>query len=154
MSKPIIAARVNAAEFEAATRAAQSVTAESDHARQAAEIVNRLRAHQPQTISQLIRVICGLPPAPVAAESLANGDEARTTRIYAKVSAGEKAQAERFLDDYPRARKLAERIEERLRQFAPIATPAQLARAIIGLEQTSVGAPAGNRNAARKEKAR
>jgi len=162
MFKPIIAARVNHAELKAATRTAHSITADSDHRAQAQAIVDRLRLHQPETVSQLIRVICGLPPAPVAAQSLADGDEARITRIYAKVSEAERVIVSRFLVDYARARKLSARIEARLRRLASWieahkeqrasrsrSLPAQLVRAVIGLEPSGVGAPTGNQNAAR-----
>ncbi len=149
--KPTIVARVNAGEFEVATEAARKITLNSDHTRQAAEIAERLRAHTPDTLSGLIRVICGLAPAPRPVEAFHAGDEARTLKIRIRVTDAEREVVERFLDEYPRRRRLTEQIEEQLRRFAPVRNPAQLVRAVVGLDPTRVGAPEGSKNALRRK---
>ncbi len=141
MSKQL-RARVTAAEYEAAVAAAQKITKFANHAQHAERIVERMRETEPDTVSALIRTICGLVASPDSGEGKKSDLQ---IKIRVRDDAEEKVVTD-FLKTYQRRRNLAADIAARLRDRAPLLHPSELFRAVVGLPPAKVGAPEGNQN--------
>src|SRR5262245_3500942 len=114
--------RVLESEYEAAISAAQKITRFANHAQIAEAIIKHLRKSEPETVSALIRVACGLTTSPEPTEY---EKVDWNIRVRVRDESEENVVAD-FLKNYSHRRNLAADIAGRLRDRAPLLHPSEL----------------------------